>query len=277
MRKLLPNVFKPLSTSHGQGVIEYILVLIVTVAIILGMIYQFNDAFRVYAKSYFGDYLACLLETGELPSIGGEGGMCNAFFQPFSIANGRPHLEGTTGDGGGGSRNNEGGSAAPTKAGESKPSGNSPYLAKNSGGGGSQVAPRPSFSSGGDSASSSSRSRRNYTGSSEASIPPSALGIKGSDSGSRDQYLEGDFYVERRQVEESEEGTNKIAYKGTSSSVQRAQRMRVNRQDASVKSPEADVEFTVGNFLRILLIIAIIVALVVFLGGQALQISKSMD
>lgn len=276
MRKLLPNVFKPLSNTSGQGVIEYILVLIVTVAIILGVIYQFNDAFRVYAKSYFGDYLACLLETGELPSIGGEGnGMCNAFFQPFSLASGRPYATGNTGDGGGGSGNNNNETAAPTKAGESKASGNTPYVASNSSGGGSQFRSRSS-SGAGSSSSSSSKNRNNYTGSSDASIPPSALGSKASGSGSQNQYLEGDFYVERRTVEESEEA-NKIAIKTSSSTVQQVQRMRVNRQEASVKQEEADVGFTVGNFLRILLIIAIIVALVVFLGGQALQISKSMD
>ena len=82
-----------LRSQSGQGIVEYILVLIVTLALILGLLWQFSDAFRAWANNYFGEYLACLLETGELPSVGGMGGVagtCNRYFEPFSIANGRP-------------------------------------------------------------------------------------------------------------------------------------------------------------------------------------------
>ena len=38
-----------------------------------------------------------------------------------------------------------------------------------------------------------------------------------------------------------------------------------------------DTSFTVGNFIRIIIIAAIIIALVMFLGGQVLSITKSME
>ena len=59
--------------EKGQAVIEYLLILILVVSIILGILYQFNDAFKKFINGYFGDYIACLLETGELPSLGGMG------------------------------------------------------------------------------------------------------------------------------------------------------------------------------------------------------------
>ena len=95
-----------LKNQKGQGTTEYILILVVVVAIALGMIYQFNDAFRNWMDGYFGEYLACLIETGELPAIGGTGGApgsCEAQFEPFSLAAGRPALGDGVGEGEGSS------------------------------------------------------------------------------------------------------------------------------------------------------------------------------
>ena len=39
----------------------------------------------------------------------------------------------------------------------------------------------------------------------------------------------------------------------------------------------ADTSFSIAGFLRFLIIAAIIIAIVMFLGGQALKISKSMN
>lgn len=274
------NVFKPLSSSSGQGVVEYLLVLIVTVAIILGVIYQFNDAFRVYAKSYFGDYLACLLETGELPSIGGEGNStCNAFFQEFSIDNGRPLVgNGLNGGGDSSSSSNDSEKSSPSKSSEENGGGSGYVARRNSGsGGGGRFGSGGSSRSGGEFADNSKKSKNNYTGSSDTSIPPTTMGRRGNSTGSNGDYLEGDFYVEKRRAEERTE-TNKIAAKSSNdTNVKQAERLRVNRQVAAVNTEVEEKEFTIGNFLRIMLILAIIIALIVFLGGQALQISKSMD
>lgn len=276
MKRSWAEVFKPLSSNRGQGVIEYILVLIVTVSIILGFIYQFNDAFRVYAKSYFGDYLACLLETGELPAIGGEGtGICSAVFQEFSLAKGKPLIGKGIGEGGSDSSGPSSKGASSTAASESKASGSTRYVAKNTGSSGGGFGSRSSSKSGGEFADSSKKRAKDYTGSSAISIPPSTLG-NGARGSTQDRYLDGDFYVEKRKVEEREE-SNKITIKSSTASVKDAQRMRVNRQVAKIQDEKPDSEFTIGNILRVLLIIAIIIALIVFLGGQALQISKSMD
>ncbi|MEN0057658.1 MAG: hypothetical protein AAGB31_02395 [Bdellovibrio sp.] len=41
--------------------------------------------------------------------------------------------------------------------------------------------------------------------------------------------------------------------------------------------PEEDKPITIGNFIRYLFIAALIIALVIFIGGQALQMSKSFE
>ena len=72
--------------------VEYILVLIVATILILTFIWLFSTSFQAWANNYFGDYLTCLLETGELPSLGGtpgDSGLCNQYFEPFSIKAGR--------------------------------------------------------------------------------------------------------------------------------------------------------------------------------------------
>lgn len=98
-----------LRSESGQGIIEYILILVVTVALILGAMYKFNSAFKEFSLNYFGNYLSCLLETGELPTIGGtpgDTGICNSLFSAFDLSKGR-QLKGGTGQtdsGGGGGR-----------------------------------------------------------------------------------------------------------------------------------------------------------------------------
>ncbi|MCB9072590.1 MAG: hypothetical protein H6623_03145 [Bdellovibrionaceae bacterium] len=93
-----------MSNQSGQAVLEYILVLVIVVGIILSTMYQLNTAFKKYVQSYFGEYIACLLETGELPSLGsGEGAnkeICSSAYEPFSLKNGRPLAGGGSDKGG---------------------------------------------------------------------------------------------------------------------------------------------------------------------------------
>src|SRR5690606_26152309 len=68
-----------------------ILLLTIVVLVGLGTLAQFNRSFADYLNTYFGAYLECLLEAGELPSLGYEGGSyCDSEYQPFTLAEGRP-------------------------------------------------------------------------------------------------------------------------------------------------------------------------------------------
>lgn len=71
---------------------------------------SFSQGFSELTRNYFGEYLTCLFETGELPSLGlpeensGVEGteVCNARFESFSLTAGRPRSSGSSGSGGGG-------------------------------------------------------------------------------------------------------------------------------------------------------------------------------
>src|SRR3954469_17160539 len=88
--------------SSGQAMVEYVLVLFVVVSVLAGAVWQLNDAFGQWAESYFGAYLQCLLEVGELPSLSSSGdNQCDQAFEPFSFAKGRPLKMAAGGSGGG--------------------------------------------------------------------------------------------------------------------------------------------------------------------------------
>jgi len=264
----------------------------VVVAVIGGVVYQFNDAFRTYARNYFGDYLACLLETGELPSLGGIGGgegLCNERFQEFSLAEGRPLIGDGIGQGGRGG-SSEGGDSFRDSSGEDNfgnsssegrsASGRSPTGGRGTRGGGGR-----SFRSG----SSLLRSQRfrvsqggedsTYTGSTDASLPAWALqGQSGRIGIQRRQRFRTRYYLPKQDQEEDDGGKSTVAQKVDSQKTnQKKNRFQVQRKPQKTEPEKEGEAFTIGFFLRFLLIAGIIIALVVFLGGQALQISKSME
>lgn len=271
------------SNQKGQAVTEYILVLVVVVAIILGGMYQLNSAFQVWANNYFGEYLTCLLETGELPSIGGspgDSGICNDFFKPFNFAEGRPsNVPPITGEPGtptdskpetrGGGEN--GGGARESVGARSRVGGSgSSFSRRSRAGGGSERS---------QNIGRMQKNRAKYTGSTESSVPGGAGSASSWRGDQRVQYVK----IERSRVvdlkeddEEANKGTSSVKKDGGSQEINSG-RIKLNRRDVAKTQEVEDEPFTIGNFLRILIIAAIILALVVLLGGQALQISKGSD
>lgn len=269
------NSFKGIRNSRGQGTVEYLLVLIVIVMMILGGVWQFNDAFRKWANAYFGDYIACLLETGEIPALGGDPGsaaICNALYKPFSLAEGRPripdagagsgsensssnsrgHREGAGGEGGGSGGTGQGsvGRWTPISKGSSS---------RGSGAGGKGSGSEDNPNTGSTAISSNGAGFRNNR------IP----------IGNRMTLMDNNTLLDK------ESGKPKRTRVTTSS--QNGPEARTNVRIPIVRKPAKAVEqiedspFTFSNFLRLLLIAAIIIALVVFLGGQLLQMSKASE
>lgn len=274
--------FKMYQSESGQVAIEYILVLMVSVAIILGALYQLNDAFRVWADSYFGDYLACLLETGELPSLDGGAGTCNSSYKAFSLSDGRQLVtssnessgaEGGSGTGGGGAGGVSGGGGGAQSAsgqssfismGASNARFNSPtrFSAHSKGGGGG--ASDEKGGGGSDTGAFGATDLAGYQQGRVIRIPlRQSQQIAGSRSG-RDEDKKDQAKIK---VAVSEQGA---------AQQKRNELMRIERKTASSKAPEIE-EFTFGNFLRYIIMAAIIIAILFFIGGQALQVSKSLE
>jgi hypothetical protein len=286
-------------SQAGQGVIEYILVLIVIVSIAIGVLYQFNGSFSRWATSYFGSYFACLLETGELPGIGGTGGdtgICSQLYEKFTFTAGVPPGGGGGGGGGGGSGGGGGGGGSGGGGGTKKPaptpgsegSGNSSGQASYSRAGGRRKANGNSgFDQGDRGAQASVKSKGNrakagsknlYTGSTEISLPGSVSGQTDRNKKIKISTLDRAFGLAADKEKSTED---KISAKTKSDKLgggtNRDEKIRVNRKIAAKEQTIDENEMSFGNFIRILIIAAIIIALVVLLGGQGLQISKSWD
>lgn len=265
-----------LSGQRGQGIVEYILVLVVTVALVLTGLYQLNSAFKSWANNYFGNYLACLLETGELPTIsggGGDRGLCNEVFKPFSLAEGRP-LVGNWSPGEGSAPGRGRGSREANRGGSTVGGGGGGYGGRTGrfssrGGGLSRSTIKASGKKGSGATYTGSTGTTDYGGGYGSTNRRLNVGVR--------QRLDNKFaFEEERERKDSRKMASTTRRPGDESA--KAPRIRVKRSEIKkVDTEVADSGLNLPNFLRILIIAGIVIALVMFLGGQALQIGKSMD
>src|SRR5687768_9585757 len=106
--------------QRGQAIVEYILVLVVVVALIIGALSQLNEGFRQYTENLFGGYIECLIETGELPTLHSANPGTTECTPPEFTAEIEPHDPseggGGGGDGTGGGGDGTGGGSSGSKA-----------------------------------------------------------------------------------------------------------------------------------------------------------------
>ncbi|MNL04322.1 hypothetical protein D3C87_1248900 [compost metagenome] len=231
-----------------------------------------------------GDYVACLLETGELPSLGGEDTTaadegCNSSFAKATWTGGRP----STGNGGSGSGNtntttNNSSSDSDT-GGSSSGSSNNRYAGSNSRNGGRFFTNQNNRGGGldGENAGTGKTVEIALDGGGSGSFFNSNQASAAIRQQRKVSYVPilGLTEAEKKKLEKKEESKQTlIAGDGFATAPKKT----------AVKKPEPKAEleaeekpFTIGNFIRILFIAAIIIAIVIFIGGQALQMSKSME
>ncbi len=280
--------------SKGQAVTEYILVLIVLLFIFL-LLLQFNREFREWGEQSFVAYYRCLLETGEVPNLGGPneaGVQCVGEFQPFAYrAEWQPVGDG--GESGGGGSGGDGSSGGSDGSGGSGQTGNE--NATNESAGSSRRGGEVSRSAGGSSGRGADRfgSRMGGLSGTDAGASGSDKNKKGIYTGSnettnfntrgtersvtkRGEQIDYGWGMVRKQEDRGEE-RSVASVKKEETKVQEQKRMKVVRDRIEVKTEAEDEGFTIGGFFRILIIAAIIIALGVLIGGQLLQITKGVD
>jgi hypothetical protein len=256
-----------LQSQSGQAITEYILILVVVVGIMLGGIYQLNTAFKAWANNYFGDYLSCLLETGELPSIGGtpgDSGICNEFFQPFSPANGRPAITQA-----------KGGTSAPPR--RSNVSGSRETAAGGSTGRWA-AGHAAGYSGAGAAGSGGRRGLASTTGGGDANALDYGGGYSPrlrKASARESAQLDNRFAFENDREKNRDRKISSSARKDDGEGHQRTIKLKFTEHKKI--DADADTGMTFGAFVKWIIICAIVIAIVMFLGGQALQISKGMD
>lgn len=282
-------------SESGQVIIEYLLILVVTVGIILGIILQFNEAFRDFANNYFGNYLACLLETGELPRLGAdrpeEVGTCNSEFQPFTFTAGRPPNPSSGSSGGlrnntsrtGGARANgeRKSDSAPNRVRPGKGARRGTAANEGSSGGRSRGF-RPARSGTGSSSMGSSQQSGEERGR-EGGGSRVVGSMRGGARDGGDDYDDNWGGATRFQVgsrKKKKESGERIKSKTQKDGREEGNRIEPIRIKRSLKKKEIDFDmntFNWMNYLRFIIIGGILIALFVLLAGQALQIGKSME
>jgi hypothetical protein len=274
--------FNKQNSQSGQALVEYVLLLAVAVTLILGLMTQIYRPFGDWLNNYMGAYLECLLDAGELPTFGqnaGEG-VCASEFKAFTPGSGRPpdpnarrngsndrdrepqaqreRIRNANEDGGGGSgASNSGGSGRSNRSFSTGAQGGADGLGSQ----GDQVMverlPRSRFfrlSSGG-----------------------SGSAVNSAASGSGGEVMTVPLGQTRGREKKKEKKLQVQADVGAGNN-SAAKKLTIKPTERKTASTEEDIEkWSFAQYLKIAVIVAIIIAIVLFLGGQILQISKSME
>lgn len=270
----------PSLNSRGQGMVEYILVVVVviTMAIIIG--YRLFKPFNQWANHYIGSYVECLLDYGELPRLGGEeasnmqDGECDKEFKPFTVGEGREKKEdaekakansnanrgGGNNRGGGGNSlaNARGRNRAPIGAGFDKGAGERSGVI--------QVKTGNEGLSGGRNASSGFN-----------------VGTRPNRSTAQEIQYRGFAGMIEREKEKIKKREEKIRTVGKTDGGSDGSSGKKNAFEVKPREKKHNDEgfgendWSLGNLVRTVLIIMIVIALALFLAGQLAQISKSME
>lgn len=267
-----------LRSQSGQGMIEYVLLMVVILALAAAVLTRFFMPFESWAKNYLGSYFYCLLDSGELPALGGSGGQgdCNDKFEDFTLANGRPPK--VEGDSGAGSED-DGGNGRDRRR-------------RNRGAGNVAAAPQSSRSSDMSSFGKSRGADGAGASSGVTQIPAEKSQSSGYMSfgkttvvyvkreGERARGVTGLLLDERDRAKKREEKAtvvNRSSEEGGSSN-----QRKPTQVSTEIKRPKKDTEisgydFSFGGLIRMAVIIAIVALLIFLIASQINSISKSLE
>ncbi|MEK6774258.1 MAG: hypothetical protein AABY64_09980 [Bdellovibrionota bacterium] len=263
---------------QGQAIVEYILILVVSLALILTVTVQVFKPMQFFLKDFMGTYVQCLLDTGELPALGGSNKIkddeCKASWSKSRQASGLSPQ--SSGEGAGSSDKKSSSGDASSSDGS-----NSGFYA------GSRSRQSPFFNSsrrGASSAESSANSKKSVIialgeGSDSDKFFRAQGGNRGGYSSSKPNTivdLSSMSDEERKKIGKNEPKVPRIVASGENFSKLK-KKVVANPPPAKVFVEKEEDPFQFGNIFRILFILAIILVLVLLIGGQALQLSKSWE
>lgn len=251
---------------------------------VMAVAYQLFRPMQAFLKDYMGTYVSCLLETGELPSFGNEMTQqiladegCNAKFQPASIARGRPPNESSS------SSSSSSKSSAANKGGSDSDSSGS-----GSGGGRGGAGNRGPDNSRNLLTSRNKKSATDSAGKNDGKtteLPVDVSASKFYNRRSSSEYngvdpskkvvLGGAMFSddEKKKQARKEDGNQSIKLPDGSGAAPK--KIALKAPERKPADEDKDEGFSLGNFMRFLLIAAMIIAIIVVLGSQALKIAKS--
>lgn len=271
---LLKKIVK--NDQSGQALVEYVLLLAVSIALILGLANQVYKPFGNWLQDYMGAYLECLIDVGELPSLGstGSSGECNANFQAATLTGGRPPIKSDS--------NSNSGRRNSSSDADKEGSGGGGLAGGGSRRSGSQSRGFPVGTKGGADSTASTTNASVITEKMPESnyfrLRSSGYTVAGSGTRIGANGIQGIITVEQKKIEKRGQKAFTAGRLGEGdSSSQRAKKLLVKPAERKIANEEADRPWSFSEYLKFGLIFLIIVAIILFLGGQILQISKSME
>lgn len=288
----------------GQAAVEYVLLIVVVVSLVLGLKNIFSS-FNDFMNAYIGDYVVCLMEYGELPSLGvgdsdqkkhtdGSGRSCNQRFADFNFGSGRPPIARGVAQGATKSANDNA-STGGTK--------DSNYKSSKSGGDRSEKA-RQLRSANKSSPYGGQINRSGGYGTADADIDNgnkkvrilpdedlsrglkkerySAMTKASQNSGGKYKAITGDLaaQIEKNSGRKPRSNVERIRSIASESESRVGPRKRLFTPPTSIALQEkadgaSDIGF--GGIIRWLIIAAMVLGIVIFFGGQILNYSNSKE
>lgn len=302
--------------EKGQAMIEYVLLLVITVSMVLLALANVFKPIQGFLQNYMGTYVACLLSSGELPAIRTENGLkdndpkCN-----FSIA-----MNQSTGNSGGsGPTSTNPNSTDPNTSNNKRNGGSSGSNSSSKGSGGARSGSGNGSDYGNDSGAGAnsyagSRSRNSGFGKS-AFLRRSSDGL-GSDGGGigsegkkryvnnldrnkNDKYfraqenrtplggrygrgvaISGMTEDEQQKIERKIQSEPRTIPQNSSEDFSvpgKKTTLKPPPEKQKIKIEEKDAGFTLGNFFKYIMIAVILLLILILGGGQVFEMSKTME
>jgi len=276
---------KPSLNQKGQAAVEYVLLLVLSVAIIVALGSQFFQPMKQWTDLYLGTYITCLLDEGALP--GSSVGDCTT---TVSASAGAIKFGNGTGSGDGAAAGNgpdspqakaaQAGEAARANAANARR--RSAHSGRNGGGGGNQF-----FNQLGKKVQVNS-SGTSDTGSDSRESIMSVSGPENDTVRRRRLRQDREVVIKTRGIRgTASEELEKIAKAGEAKSSKietdsfntKVKRMTLKPPlpKITLSGDEDGNQFSIGNLFRIGLMVIIILAIVYVVGTQLNSVSKSMD
>jgi hypothetical protein len=269
-------------SQAGQGTVEFVLVLVVSVALVLAVSSRIYKPFGEFAQSYMSDYVGCLLDRGILPKLGSEEDECS---ESLILSQGNPLAPRSGGGSSGGSSSSNSSSGKSPKNKEAQNSSEQDEMSSSRSGrtgrsiGRTQNTERGSR--GGDAVGPKNDKVieiPNPLGKSKY-YKVVNVGSSGGPQGrvTRVEGLSGLLASERERIKRRENKISRIGEVESSEAQGRPKKLLLKPPVRKVAAVEDEEPWSFGRLIRFAIIILILIAIFVFLSGQIVQITKSWE
>lgn len=261
----------------GQGLLEYTLLLLFAIGLILGLSAKYFKPMNIWANYYFGTYLQCLLDTGELPSLGGDTSESGCNSEKLKAL----QISGLSGNGATAGLNSSDSSKA-NESGKNKSEGSNQDKGQSGSNKGRRFGSTPGRGIlGVDGAGSNEETKKKTSldakansGSRFLKVTPIATVNTSNQKVSR-LMLNDPIARKLRDQDKKKEKVQKVADAEENASGG-IKKFRIKNRQTATQSTDEDqsMDLSMGNILRWAFIIMIILLIIIVVGGQLLQLSK---